>query len=377
MGGGKQYIPALFFAFLMQVSSGEPLDTSRVIGSNSCSTSGCHGGAGLNRGSYNIWKRYDPHFQASAILSNGRSKAMARNMGIGNATTAKSCTVCHDPMLNVSPAILAPSFKESGDIGKVSCANCHGGAENWLLSHTRSDYPKDALRQLGMRQLSTPYQRANNCVACHQTLSDELVTANHPPLIFELDGLLVAEPKHWEEEKDFSHAQTWLVGQAVALRESAAQAVREPSARRTAEIEAIKALLIATDTGWDLSEADLVSKADAFAKKISSKPIEPAQSRSILSLLTANRRPFQTGAFPKVEKAYRLWATGHYAERLALSIDRLNQSILAQGTQAPIPDAMINGLFQAAKPPKSFNADISENFVRKLDQLPPIKLNGD
>lgn len=299
-------------------------------------------------------------------------------MGMDNATTAKSCTVCHAPMQHVSPTMLVSPLKESDEMGKFSCANCHGGAENWLLSHTRQDYPKAALRQLGMRQLATPYQRANNCVACHQTLSDELVAAKHPPLIFELDGLLVAEPKHWKEEEHFSHTQTWLVGQAVALREAAAQAAREPSARRTAEIEAIKALLKATGTGWNFQKGDLVSEADAFAKQISSKPMGPAQSRSMLLLLAANREPFQMGAFQNVEEAHRSWAVGYYAERVALAIDRLNQAILAQGDKAPIPDAMIDTLL-TVKPPKSFDGDIdiAEDFVRKLDQLPRIDPNDD
>ncbi|MEI8341225.1 MAG: multiheme c-type cytochrome, partial [Verrucomicrobiota bacterium] len=247
---------------LPHVGAGEPLDAAQVLGSQTCMTSGCHGGAGLDRGAYSIWKRFDPHFDAAATLTNGRSNAMGRQLGIENAAESKSCTICHSPMRQVTPSGLGAAPEGHKVDSGVSCANCHGPAEDWLLSHTRPDYPKDALARLGMRQLGSAYQRANNCVACHQNLSNELVRAKHPALVFELDGLLVAEPKHWREEKGFSNAKTWLVGQAVALREAAAQAKREPGERRTAEIEAIRVLLKAADTGWDDSPNDLVRSAD-------------------------------------------------------------------------------------------------------------------
>ena len=254
----------------------------------------------------------------------------------------------------------------------VSCANCHGPAENWLLSHTRPDYPKDALARLGMRQLGTAYQRANNCVACHQNLSDELIKAKHPPLVFELDGLLVAEPKHWREEEGFSNSKTWLVGQAVALREAAAQANRESSdekikAARTAEIEAIIALLKATGTGWNESGKDLVRAADEFAKRISGAPMSAEQGRVILSKLVANRIPFQADAFSGLAQPYRSWSVGYYAERLTLAIDRLNQSLAVPGQKAVIAKPLLDELFDAARPPESFDAATTDEFVRVLD----------
>ena len=331
-------------------------------------TSGCHGGAGLDRGAYTLFKRYDPHFDASATLTNGRSKAMARQLGIENAAESASCTICHSPLRQVAPARLAAAPEGHQVDSGVSCANCHGPAENWLLSHTRPDYPKDALAQLGMRQLGSAYQRANNCVACHQNLSDALVQAKHPALIFELDGLLVAEPKHWREEVGFSNAQTWLVGQAVALRETAAQAKREPGERRTAEIEAIKSLLKATGSGWEDSGQDLVRLADDYAKRISGAPLSHEQCRAILSKLLGNRTPFQSDAFSAVAREYRSWSIGYYAERLTLAIDRLNESLVASGQHGVIAKDL-KELFDAAKPPESFEATTAEDFVRKLDRL--------
>ena len=360
------YLSAMFCTCLQQAAFADPLDTSQILGSNTCMTSGCHGGAGLDRGAYNIWKTYDPHAKADATLSNGRSRAIATELKIENATESKSCTVCHSPLTGTDPARLAPSADIHGVDSGVSCASCHGPAENWILSHTRPDYPKDALTKLGMRNLDTAYQRANNCVACHQNLSDELVKVNHPPLIFELDGLMVAEPKHWREGKDFSHTKTWLTGQGVALREAAAQASREPGARRDAEIQAISTLLDATGTGWDGTRRDTSRAADEYAKKISSSKMEKAEDRAILRKLLTNRAAFQEDAFAEVDEEYRSWAAGYYAERLALAIDRLNQALGG----AAVKKEFLDELFDAAKPPKGFDAEASENFVRKLDQLP-------
>lgn len=355
-----------------QAGAVEPLDSTRVLGSQSCMTSGCHGGAGVDRGAYTIWKGYDPHFNSAATLTNGRSKAMARQLGIENAAESKSCTICHSPMAQV--AQLATPEPETAPEGHkidsgVSCVSCHGPADNWLLSHTRQDYPKDALAKLGMRQLGTAYQRANSCVACHQNLSDQLVGAKHPPLVFELDGQLVAEPKHWREDEGFSHVQTWLVGQAVALREMAAQAKREPGERRTAEIEAIRALLKATGAGWDDSGKDLVRAADEYAKKISSAPMSREQGRAMLTKLVANRAAFQPDAFSGVAEKYRAWSVGYYAERLALAVDRLNQSLVATGQEALIAKAPLDELFSAAKPPESFDAATANEFVKTLDRV--------
>jgi len=368
---------AIIPACLWQAGAAEPLVAAKVPGSGTCMTSGCHGGAGLERGAYTIWKRYDPHFAAAATLTNGRSKAMARELGIDNAAESKSCTICHSPMRQMIPSGLpAVPDRDKIDSG-VSCANCHGSAEKWLLSHTRRDYPKDALARLGMRPLGSAYQRASHCVACHQNLSDALVEARHPALVFELDGMLVAEPRHWREAKGFSNAKTWLVGQAVALRETAAQAKREPGARRTAEIEAIQALLKATGTGWDDPGKDLVRSADEYAKRISGAPMSHEQSRAILSKLLGDRASFQPDAFSRVAREYRPWSMGYYAERLALAIDRLNQSLVASGGKSAIAKDLLDELFDAAKPPESFDGATVGEFVEKLERVAKSQLDAE
>jgi hypothetical protein len=347
---------------LSAVVLADPPAGAKILGADSCSTSGCHGGAGPNRGAHTLWKTYDPHVASAATLSNGRSKAMAAQLGLEDAAQAQSCTICHAPNRGLAPSLFAEAAKREEEIKSVSCVNCHGSEEKWILSHTRPEYPREALERLGMRQLGSAYQRANNCVGCHQNLSDELLAAKHPPLVFELDGLLVAQPKHWREEKGFSSSQTWLVGQAVALREAAALAVREPGERRTAEIEALKELLRGCGVRFSGTGQALVGEADDYAKRVSAEPVDEGQARAILTKLVRNGEPFLAGAFGPVAADFRNWATGHYAERLALAIDRLNQSL-----GKPIPAAPINDLFDAAKPPKAFDAEVSATFARKLE----------
>jgi hypothetical protein len=352
----------------------EPDPSSKVLAPQSCSTSGCHGGAGLNRGAYLIWRDYDPHFDSAATLANGQSRALAGRLGIADPAQSASCTACHAPMRQVDPAIFASTVtaQDREECSKhVSCANCHGGAEKWLLSHTRprSEFPKDALARLGMRPLETAYERANNCVACHQNLGNDLLEAKHPPLVFELDGLLVAQPKHWREADGFSHGRTWLVGQAVALREAAAQDRREPAEGRRAEIEAIRALLRGTGTNWTDSKEDLVARADEYAKRLSSEPISVEKERAILTKLINERAPFQPGAFGDVTAEFRFLVIGSYAERLALAIDRLNESSADAQQKKAIAEGLVAGLFDAARPPKSFDQASVDRFVQKLDSL--------
>jgi hypothetical protein len=352
----------------------EPESPFKVLAPDSCATSGCHGGAGLNRGAYHIWREYDPHFQSAATLANGQSRALAEKMGIGDPKVSASCTVCHAPMQQVDPAIFVDTLteKERNECGNhVSCANCHGAAEKWLLSHTRprSEFPKDALARLGMRPLETAYERANNCVACHQNLGNDLVEAKHPPLVFELDGLLVAQPKHWREADGFSHGRTWLVGQAVALREVASLESREPAEGRRAEIEAIRALLRTTGTNWNDAKDDLVRRADDYAKRISSEPMGADKERALLKKLIHERAPFQPDAFGEVTPEFRFLVIGHYAERLALAIDRLNEAPAGAQQKKPIAEGAMAGLFETAKPPKSFDQASVDRFVQKLDAI--------
>ena len=189
-----------------------------VQGALTCSSSLCHGGGSAERNAYTIWNRSDPHQHAVATLNGIRSTAIARGAQLANAPASTRCTVCHAPLAGVPDERLPAAL----DVLKegVSCESCHGAAQNWMRSHTRRDFTHAQNVQTGVRELRNLYNRANACVSCHQVIDSDLLTAGHPPLLFELDAQTVAEPRHWTNDTgDFFGPQAWLTGQAVALRE--------------------------------------------------------------------------------------------------------------------------------------------------------------
>lgn len=205
-----------------------PLHASpRFLGAQSCSSSGCHGGADELSKQFTVWTRYDFHHERPvATLATARSERLASVLKIGNPAQSPRCTACHAPFQTVPAALLAKDVRINEG---VSCESCHGPAENWLRSHTRKDYTHADRVTAGMRDLKNPYVRANTCVACHQNVDSDLLRAGHPELIFELDGQCVTQPKHWRKELDKPGAQLWFVGQAVALREMSWQLANEKS----------------------------------------------------------------------------------------------------------------------------------------------------
>jgi hypothetical protein len=52
-----------------------------------------------------------------------------------------------------------------------------------------------------------------------------------------------------------------------------------------------------------------------------------------------------------------------------LAIDRLNESLVTYGQPAVIAKAPLDELFNAAKPPESFDSAATEEFVQKLDRV--------
>ena len=196
-----------------------------MLGANSCSTSGCHGGGGKNQNQFLVWSLQDFHSQRPfATLTTARSKQIADALQVADPALENRCTACHAPLRDVPDKLRGENFQISEG---VSCESCHGPAEAWLRSHTRSDWTHADRVFAGMRDLKSLYVRANTCVACHQTVGSSLLKAGHPELIFELDGQCASEPRHWREKEGWSGAQAWLVGQAVALREMSWQLSRE------------------------------------------------------------------------------------------------------------------------------------------------------
>ena len=280
----------------------------KFLGSQSCANSMCHGGAGEKRDQFVIWSKKDFHTRAPATLSMSRSARIAETLKISDATTSARCTECHNPFQAV------PAERQGPLVGKlegVSCESCHNAAENWLLTHTRTDLKYEQKVAAGMRDLKNLYVRANTCVACHQNLDPELRAAGHPELTFELDGQCVAMPRHWSETNRLRGAQAWFVGQAVAAREAAAQSA---DAKASDEVRQRAAALSAL-----LSIAPEPRAADDLAREVAGQNWNDAEIRGRLARLSATHTAF-ADAKASAEVAQR-------AERTVLGLERLLVSL--------------------------------------------------
>ena len=339
------------------------------LGEASCSSSGCHGGAGEKHDQTIRWSKLDIHTRSSATLSLARSARIAATLKIDDPAASARCTVCHEPFhtLAADDALRKALDPAAG----VSCENCHGAAQNWLLGHTRTDWTHQDRVHAGMRDLENLYVRANSCVACHQNVDADILKAGHPELIFELDGQSVTEPKHWREKTNWSGAQTWLVGQSVALREMSWQLTREnPPAESALNRWSAMLWLVQTagkvsdalpvdsaDTGSTAEQAAHAQKwADEFARAASSLTWSAADTRKCLDNLAATAGVFRDAAQSQVLQ-------GRRAERLVLALDRLVANLDDEAAAKRL-DAPLNQLFKDAQSLPAFEP---QQFAAHLD----------
>jgi hypothetical protein len=285
----------------------------KFLGADSCASSGCHGGGGSHQNQFLVWSLRDVHHERPvATLTTARSRQIAAALKIKDATSASECVSCHAPLREVPQDLRGPLFR----VGEgVSCESCHGPAENWLLSHTRTDYTHADRVNAGMRDLKDLYVRANGCVSCHQTVALPLLGAGHPELIFELDGQSVAQPKHWREAAGASGAQAWLVGQAAALREICWQLEGEGKGNKTLieKRDALIWLLGKVDPKWTGAK---VADADILAREIADMKWSPEITQTTLRKLAGGAADFRNKDVAVSFQARR-------AERLVLGLDRL------------------------------------------------------
>jgi hypothetical protein len=280
----------------------------KFLGASSCANSMCHGGAGEKRDQYVTWLKKDFHTRAPATLSMSRSARIAETLKISDATTSTRCTECHNPFQAV------PADRKGPLVGKlegVSCESCHNAAENWLLTHTRTELKHEQKVAAGMRDLKNLYVRANTCVACHQNLDPDIRAAGHPELMFELDGQCVAMPRHWSETNRQRGAQAWLMGQAVASREASAQST---DTKASDEVRQRAAAL-----AWLLSIAPEPRVADELGREVAGQNWTEVEIRARLEKLAALHTAF-TETKTSADAAMR-------AERLVLGLERLLVSL--------------------------------------------------
>jgi hypothetical protein len=299
---------------------------AKFVGSIGCKSSSCHGGAGEKRSQYLTWSQKDFHTRAYAILLDARSARIAEALNIQQSQSSARCTICHSPFQSVAPNRLASTARI--DEG-VSCENCHGAAEPWLRGHTRADWSYATRVSAGMHDLRNIYVRANACVACHQNVDADILKAGHPELVFELDSQSVNEPKHWPDEGLASGPRSWLVGQAVALREIAWAVNKTAPEKREgdrlfAQMGALEWLLDRAGLGENVSGfssfVGIQSHADGIAHNAKDWNPTNDQLMSILQTLAGSDSDLQTANLSNEQRFYR-------ALRLTLALDRLSAAL--------------------------------------------------
>ena len=228
-------------AAILGLSPGSAVATLRTssglthVGVASCSGSTCHGrsestGKIVRQDELRIWQDESSpsgaHSRAWRVLAEPRSKAIARRLGIGEATTAPMCLGCHSTP--VPAGARGVRFQVSDG---VSCEGCHGAAGGgWLSSHYAVGASHSANVARGMVPLDNPRARAGQCLDCHfgsadkgQFVNHRIMAAGHPRISFELD-LFSTLQQHHNEDSDYvarkgriNPVQVWAIGQAMAL----------------------------------------------------------------------------------------------------------------------------------------------------------------
>jgi len=319
----------------------------RFLGSQSCATSLCHGGAEDRRNEFHVWLKQDFHTRAHATLTMARSARMAEALKIADASTDARCTVCHNPFQTVPAEFKDP---RAGKFDGVSCESCHNAAERWLLTHTRTDLKYEQKVAAGMRDLKNLYVRANTCIACHQNLEPDLRAAGHPELIFEMDGQCATMPRHWSETNRVRKAQAWWGGQAVALREAAAQnAAVKPTDEMAQRANAL---------AWLLGVPNEAKAADELARRAADESWSAADVQARLSKLLATHNEFAESNAPSGELVQR-------AERVALGLERLSLA-LGRATNSPVNDKL-EALFQGIQSRPEFDPKTFSNHLKDLE----------
>ncbi len=343
----------------------------KFLGVQSCKSSGCHGGAKDDFNQVIVWERRDYHTRSYATLTTRRSERMAEVLQLGDPTKSLRCTSCHAPFHEVPPALRDTSIRiEQG----VSCENCHGPAEDWLRTHTRTDLLHDEKVAAGMRDLRNLYVRANSCVGCHQNVDLELLAAGHPELVFELDGQSATEPRHWRERRTDHGTSAWLVGQAAALREMSWALSTRLGSQQADSLPAVASARAAEADRWSalawllqhvdvpgVSKSDLgstteptVSKAqqmqraaDSMARAASAASWPPEKSRALLARLSSTHAEFLDRNTSRSLHARR-------AERLVLGLDRLVMAL--PDAEAARFKGELDELFQAVQSIPDFDS---------------------
>ncbi len=208
-----------------------------------------------------IWRAFDKHAQAYAVLEGERGKLMSKvlyNDEKAVQDPKNGCLSCHSQH-NLSEDNLARGGRALDLKDAVACTGCHGpstkkGGGGWLGDHQQKDWrknsPEDKYHR-GMRNLRDPVVRAELCMSCHignaaegKVVTHAMMAAGHPPLPpMEIATFSRNEPQHWRDarnvpwlmanvnnadiakkydlaHRDFAQTRAALLGSFVAVRET-------------------------------------------------------------------------------------------------------------------------------------------------------------
>jgi hypothetical protein len=261
-GDASMYLPqrilfALFTALhIALLAPAAQASDSKYIGSQSCSSTSCHGRseprefaaglAGASLREFQLYVRHDPHAQAARTLASSEFHAILGRLseqgtGLTRAAVYQQCASCHDPegmaFAKVDNADLAPPEVGHSAAGRgISCEACHGGAKGWLTTHYQRDLSRSSLVNAGMRDTKELAVRAALCASCHvggagQNVNHDLLAAGHPPLRFELAAYhrkltshdQEGKQSHWNDARERIatsefEVQLWKTGQSASAK---------------------------------------------------------------------------------------------------------------------------------------------------------------
>lgn len=217
-------------ALTVQAASLPQESPDKHLGVNTCSGSTCHGSpapwrtSNVEQNEFITWSQKDKHAKAYTALTSERGKRIARNLGIGDATSSQVCLNCHTD--NVPQNTRGRLFDAAAGVG---CEACHGGGERWLGVHVSGLGTHQDNVNAGMYPTEDPVARAKLCLSCHFGDSAKFVThrimgAGHPRMAFELDTFTAIEPAHYRQDEDYvrrkkvaNGVKTWAIGQAMQV----------------------------------------------------------------------------------------------------------------------------------------------------------------
>ena len=223
------------FANPQSVEAAPEIAGGTYLGVATCGGTTCHGrqeadGEIVRQDERMRWQEESTpggaHSRAFRVLREPRSIAIAKRLGIGDASSSEQCLGCH----TTYTAQKGPRFQVSDGVG---CESCHGASSSWISAHYKvgANHAKNV--SLGLTPLDSPKTRAGVCLDCHfgstktgQFVDHRIMAAGHPRISFELD-LFSTLQQHHDEDVDYvrrkgrtNSVKFWAIGQSMALERS-------------------------------------------------------------------------------------------------------------------------------------------------------------